>query len=112
MVVSYQVEFEHETPTIEEVARRFREATGLELKVEPFGASSFALSAVPLRGDVELMLGRGARLLVFRAHLGYFEWAILRALQRLGGRVPAHVFPRYADVPWTSLAWYSRWLHR
>jgi hypothetical protein len=112
MVVRYQIEFENAIPTIEGIASQFRESTGLALAVEPFGARSYSLSAAPLRRDVELVLGNVVELFVFRAHLGYLEWAILKALQRLGGRVPAQLFPGYASVPWSSLTWYRRWLHR
>lgn len=112
MVVRYQIEFDNGIPTIEQIASHFRDATGLALTVEPFGTNSYALSSAVLRRDVEIKLGTVVELLVFRAHLGYFEWGILRAMQRLVGRVPVDAFPRYASARWASLSWYSRWVHR
>ena len=99
-------------PTIEEIASQFRDATGLELGVVEFGAGSYALSSPLLGRDVELALGPVLKLVRFRAHFGYFEWGILRALQRLGARLPSLKFPRYSAIRWSSLSWYSRLLHR
>ncbi len=110
--VGTKIEFEEVVPTIEQIASQFCDATGLELSVEKYGTNSYALSSPLLGRDVELVIGPVLELVRFRARLGYFEWGILRALQRLGARVPVDAFPHYACVPWASLTWYSRWLHR
>lgn len=111
--VGSRIEFEHGPPTIDEITCEFREATGLELIPLQYGARSYSLSSPLLKGDVDLdlRLGPVVMLVRYRARR-YLEWGILRALQRLGGRVPVRVFPRYATAPWASLSWLRRWLHR
>ncbi len=112
MAAGYRIPLDDGVPTIDEIARRFRDATGLELSVEQYNTNSYAISSAVLRRDAELILKPVVELVFFRIGRGYFEWAILRAVQRLGGRIPEDVFPQYSDAPWSSLKWYSRWLHR
>ena len=53
-VVRYQIEFEHSVPAIEQIAERFRQLTGLELKVEQWDKDLYELSADALTGDLDL----------------------------------------------------------
>ncbi len=109
--VGSRLELENGVPTIEEIAGQFRDATGLELTVEQYGPESYALSSPVLRGDIELTLRPILELTRYGWSFGYFEWNVLRALQRLGARTGVREYPRYTGVPWANLPWYSRWLH-
>ena len=108
----FPIRFEDSSPTIEAIADRFRELTGLSPVVSAIGPDSYALSSRPLQQEVELTIGRTIDVVVFRIRLGYLEWSVLRTLHSLGGRVPARGFPRWAVAPWTTLPRYQQWLHR
>lgn len=111
--VRYQIRFEGRLPTIDEIARQFRDATGLDLTVKPYGVISYDLRSAVLRCDAELVLKPTAQLMFFRLGLGYFEWALLGALHRLGGQLGRNYsFPKYTNVRWADLNWYRKWLHR
>jgi hypothetical protein len=112
MVVRYQIHFDSSPPTIEAIAQRFRELSGLQLAIEKFGPDAYSITSSPLRSDVELLIGQVIEMIVFRVRFGYFEWTLVRTLQNLGGRIPLGLVPRYASVPWASLPWHQKWLHR
>ena len=112
MLRRYNIDFEESIPTIEEIARRFQELTGLELMVEKFDVNAYSLTSCRLKYDVELVIDQTIQLFVVRIILGYLEWAIIRTLQSLGGEVPPNLIPSYARVPWASLPWHKRWFHR
>ena len=112
MATGYRLPLNDGVPTIDEVVGQFRDATGLELSVEHYGTNSYMLSSAVLRRDAELVLKPVVVLVCFRLGRGYFEWGILRALQRLGAPVREDIFPQYSNVPWASLKWYSKLLHR
>ncbi len=109
--VGSRLELENGVPTIEEIASQFRDATGLDLIFDQDGTNCHALSSPLLRGDMELTLGPVLELVRYGWSFGYFEWNVLRALQRLGARTGVRKYPRYTEVPWANLPWYSRWLH-
>lgn len=109
-----RVKFDGPSPTIERVAARFRELTGIELVVDKADGTPYVLVAPPLKGDVEFSYGGGVQLVMFRLRVlrGYLEWALVWTLRDLGGQIPLRAVPAYARVPWSSLSWYARWRHR
>lgn len=112
MAVGYRIPIKGAVPTIDKIVSHFRDATGLDLSVERYDLCSYAISSSVLRRDAEIALKPVVELVFFRVVRGYFEWAILRALQRLGAGIREDVFPHYANVPWEDVPWYRRLLHR
>lgn len=111
-VTRYQVEFEPSAPAIEQIAKRFRELTGLELSITPLGTDTYEVAAAPLSGDVDLRIGDVVAVYISRIRIRYLEAALMWTLHSLGGQVPLQAIPKYAQSPWASLPRYKRFLHR
>ena len=114
--VSYKYRFDtHLSPSVEEIANRFRALTGLALSYR--GHGEWDLSASPLSGSVELSYPNTAlntlRIIPWRERFwfgGYFFAALSQALHELGARQP--VWRGRQVRRWEDLRSWRQWIVR